>query len=467
MHRSTSLAFALGAALTVVACTELRGAATEAEAPAAAPSDEGTSLAPGGATPSDAGAGDAAVRPPADDVQCRAIWSAGSNDPACTSRHVQLIDPAALLVPSEVALARTSTGRIGIVYGDGQEMRLASFTPTTPAYATPQLVKRTVAGFIQAGATTRIAAGPQDTFHVLVQDLGPADGVGDFRVVRHIAGSPAFGAATLALSAVRQTGDAAIAVDDSGATYVTARVATANGKARVAVSRQIGTAAFTALPNVAADLPLHLDSAPQSALVVDPGGALHIVYHHDADTMYSFPRYHAFGGTEWTYRKTLDNQVPEGFAGYGAKLVVSGGHKVAAFFFVRTNVLGAKTAEVRVASWDDDDVPPEVETIAKNLPTETAIRYRLALGVDGAGLVHVAVVHPNGDGGYLEYDRQKLVAGKKTWVAETIDSDVLGPIENESADASVDMFVEPGGRPHIAYRSGKDGRVRYATRFDR
>ena len=47
--------------------------------------------------------------------------------------------------------------------------------------------------------------------------------------------------------------------------------------------------------------------------------------------------------------------------------------------------------------------------------------------------------------------------------ASVVDSDVLSNLST----AYVDLVVDDHARPHIAYVSAKDGKVKYATRFDR
>jgi hypothetical protein len=47
---------------------------------------------------------------------------------------------------------------------------------------------------------------------------------------------------------------------------------------------------------------------------------------------------------------------------------------------------------------------------------------------------------------------------------DVVDLEVLGPA---GAAARVDLVVDETARSHIAYISGRDGKVRYATRYDR
>jgi len=58
--------------------------------------------------------------------------------------------------------------------------------------------------------------------------------------------------------------------------------------------------------------------------------------------------------------------------------------------------------------------------------------------------------------------------GSITWLTDTIDENALGTDLTATApNAFAAIVVDAAARPHIAYRSGKDGNVYYATRFDR
>ncbi|MCK5800808.1 MAG: hypothetical protein KAI47_26655, partial [Deltaproteobacteria bacterium] len=65
--------------------------------------------------------------------------------------------------------------------------------------------------------------------------------------------------------------------------------------------------------------------------------------------------------------------------------------------------------------------------------------------------------------GVLEYRRQVLIAGNKTWITDVVDDDVVS-VETAS---HVALWVEPRGRPHIAYFNGRTKKLMYATRDDR
>lgn len=87
------------------------------------------------------------------------------------------------------------------------------------------------------------------------------------------------------------------------------------------------------------------------------------------------------------------------------------------------------------------------------------------MAVDKFALVHLAIIRPTSTtAGYLEYRREaRDASGSTKWLSDIVDPDVL----SDTSDAFVDLVVDENARPHIAYRSGKDLKVRYATRFDR
>jgi hypothetical protein len=111
---------------------------------------------------------------------------------------------------------------------------------------------------------------------------------------------------------------------------------------------------------------------------------------------------------------------------------------------------------------------PQIEILQQQIPSSDPAEpaYRVAMAVDKFGLVHLAMVLPSTPPtrGTLDYVRQTRGAdGTTKWLTDTVDDDVLTAL----TPAFVDMVVDENARPHIAYRSGKDGTVRYATRFDR
>lgn len=471
MRRSlTGLVVAFGGAALSLACTELRTAEREDATPADAPAGNGD------ITPAQL------VKPPEDatpkaapaDRACAEAWTVEvKTDTGCSPRQVRLVDPDIALDATSVSIARTPAGRVGIVYNAESSstagmMRLATLTPAAPGFAAPKLLVRTGGRYEHLGFATRIAASAPDTLHVLAHDIQDVDGIGDLRLFELAASATGFSPPELVVPSVRRGAELGLAVDPSGTTFVSARVTSAANKTRVAAFRQVGSGAYEPLPDLASALfPQGVVAAGATSLHVDGSGRLHALYQTAEFPGASNPRYHTFDGKEWSYRKTLDNQRLEGIAGYSPRIATFGNKKLAVYFFRRSGQpAGSATAELRLATWEGTDDEPEVQVLEAAIPApdEKAPQYRVAMAVDGFGLVHLAFVSPGYEGeSRLEYRRQVIVAGSKSWLTDVIDGDVL----SETSDAFVDLVLDDGARPHIAYRSGKDLRVRYATRFDR
>ncbi len=140
--------------------------------------------------------------------------------------------------------------------------------------------------------------------------------------------------------------------------------------------------------------------------------------------------------------------------------------KVAVYFsFKSPSTL--QRAELRLATWERSGDAPSIELLDQSIPFDDATHpaYRVAMAVDRWGLIHLVIVRPSAAGaGYLEYKRQARGSdGTTTWLSDIIDPDVI----SDASRALVDLVVDDRGRPHIAYVSGKDLKVRYATRYDR
>ena len=89
------------------------------------------------------------------------------------------------------------------------------------------------------------------------------------------------------------------------------------------------------------------------------------------------------------------------------------------------------------------------------------------MAVDKYGLVHLAIISVQSESSaILNYQRQVQQDGGGTkWMSDTIDPEVFGG--EGTIYAAVDMVVDDNARPHIAYFSGLDNKVHYATRYDR
>jgi hypothetical protein len=244
-------------------------------------------------------------------------------------------------------------------------------------------------------------------------------------------------------------------------------VATDTSSAKVAAWEAPLGGAFLALPDLAADVALDVvPRAGATSLFVDRAFQLHAIHHYPVVAAASAPRYNALAGATWTARKTVDFNS-SGISGYDPHVAAFGNSKFAAYFVRRsTSTPGAATADLRLATWEAASDTPRIEVIEQSIVSTDVTRpgYRVAMAVDKFGLVHLVFARPVIEAeGYVAYIRQVRSPSGTRWVRDVIDgdafSDLVGP--------EVDILVDEMARPHIAYVSGKDGRVRYATRFDR
>jgi hypothetical protein len=201
------------------------------------------------------------------------------------------------------------------------------------------------------------------------------------------------------------------------------------------------------------------------SMIFGTSGAVHLVYQCTEVPNFSTPRYHTNAGSAWSYRKTLDNAVFDGVSGISPTIGLSGDAKVSAFFFRKAGQSPPAVADLRLASWVLADDTPTVEILDQSIPAddETNPMYRVAMAVDHYGLIHLAILRPVANTGYLSYQRQTIVAGKVKWLSDVVDDNVMTAIDQ----AHVDIVVDENARPHIAYSSSVDGNIYYATRYDR
>lgn len=466
----------------IVACNGLKDAAEAPpdEGDAGAPPDDGAPGSDaGGARAADAGPDGAAAPPP--DFECADAWVTTTKKKSeCAPRQVTIVDSDIAIDATGVSIARTSAGRIGIVYNsettaESGEMRLVHFVPTTSSF-TPHVIKRAQGDYAHAGYTTKIAASPPDTLHVLAHDVDDVSSSGDVVEVRLVDGTEPLSvpdASDLVASAVKRPTELALAIDGSGTRFATLRIATgttdAGGTvARLAAATKPAAAGFSAMPDLATGLlPDEAPGTGAASLAFDGSGQLAVLFHHCNLYAHSTPRYRTFNGTSWSYEKTIDNAAFDGLAGYSPRVAAHGPRKTAAYFFRKAGQSTPATAELHLATWTLPSDTPVVEIVDTGIPSvdPMAPHYQVAMAVDRFGLVHLAIIRPeSATSGYLEYRRQVPVAGGGTkWLSDIVDPDVL----SDASDAFVDMIVDDAVRPHIAYRSGKDLEVRYATRYDR
>lgn len=412
---------------------------------------------------------------PPEDFSCKEPWTkAKKTNASCAPRQVRIVDSEEAFLANGVSIARTSAGRVGIVYDsafdfeDG-ELRLAHFVPKSEAYTAPKIVKeRSEFDRMHFGRRVKVAAVGSDTLRVLSYDFDNDSATGRVVIRNLVGGASLLSAPVDAFTEdIAPESEIALATDPAGNTYAAALISTDRGVAKLSVSKLIPSKPLTSLGNLATDL--LTDGAPgvgSASLFVDAAGQLHALFHDSRGGIITQPRYRALAGTTWTSPKTVDNTAHNGQCGFSPSLVTYGTKKYAAYFYRKAD---QSSADLRIATWESSADRPHTEIILENIPSEgdTTPAYRAAMAIDRYGLLHLAVIAPNAleaGGGYLEYHRQtRDGSGTTKWLSEVIDPDVL----SSESRSFVDIVVDDAARPHIAYLSANDRKVKYATRFDR
>lgn len=466
------------ALVAAIACSDLKHA--EDEPP---PGDDG-----GGTTDGPVGGGDGAAdgesaedggdagQPPVD-FECTEAWTKATKTKSeCAPRQVKIVDSDGRPDTEDISIAHTSAGRVAIAYYapefiDQGDMRLLHFIAANGSF-TPAMITRPGGLALQAGYDVKLAASNPDTIHVLAHDVDDTTS-GDVVAMKLVGGIEPLTDPELVVAGVQQKTQLAFSADGSGNLFATAlfRTGTKDGGgtlAKLVARKKVGAAAFASMPDVITDLTP--DDAPgvgATSLFVDGAGTLNLLYQFCDAQFSSQPRHHLFDGSNWSLRKTVDNGALDGFSGFSPRLAVSGTKKIAAYFYRKGAQAGTATADLRVATWTLASDMPAIEIVDQGIPSadQGAPRYRVAMAVDKFGLIHLAVVRPaNATSGTLDYVRQTRVAGGGTkWLSDIVDEEVLG----DGQEAAVDIVVDENARPHIAYRSAADLKIRYATRYDR
>jgi hypothetical protein len=471
--RGAALALVLGAlGLAANACTDFKKG-DDGVADAGAPGVDGGS--PDALALADAGGDAGIVAPPTDDI-CDEPWTKlNKTKPACQDRRVVVLQKDVEGV-NGVSIARTDDGRVAIAFNDTQggngpgaksDLRLALFSSTESVTAPPVTSPFNGGPDTKIGLQRKLVAGPNNVMHMLyTQD-------GQLRYVRMDPGKTSFSTPEPVASALGPNSQIALGVAPDETVHI-AYVKDGAGTLHHVVRK----------PNGQQSTQLTLDTKFEReipgngnlSLYIESDGTPNLAYHQPHPFgIDSAPRHRAFTGQQWTDRHTFDNNVPDGVSGFDVQLALLGQEKRAAYFYWPSGQSISPThSQLRVAKWSVPFEPDQIqyELLLDKLPTPMVseqvprFRFRVAMAQDRAGLLHLAIVVPNGSAntGVLEYKRQTKVPGGVKWISDIVDDDVLGGVDDA---ASVDLVVDAAFRPHIAYRSGRDRNVYYATRFDR
>jgi hypothetical protein len=410
----------------------------------------------------------------AQDFDCPLAWvSVSAVKPECAPRQVRVVDESARVGVTGVSIARTAQGRVGIAYNsvDNADMGsafLAHFAPKSPGYRTPTIVSRARGLSSFDGYSSRLAAIAPDTLAVLSFDR---EGLSGEVHIRKLVGGAEPLTDELLVTGVKSPTELALAADSTGTLYAAVRIATTPGVARLATYIRPNTGPIVALGDIARSL--RTEVAPwmgAASLHVDSTDQVHLLYAFNdpvTEPQHSIPRYHTLAGSVWSDRKTVDNAVIGGLSGLNPRIAAFGTKKSAAYFFRKAQQAPPETVELRLATWDSSLDAPQIEILEQKIPAADLQNpsYRVAMAIDTLGLVHLVVsVVLQPDIGNVRYMRQvRLPSGAIKWLTDVVDGDAVANRD----PALIDLVVDENARPHIAYRSSKDGKLRYATRFDR
>ncbi len=486
MRLSRGLAFVSITAAVLSACTGLKQADPPAGTDASVPEEDASTLPPDGPdaskkdadSPKDAATdatdgGPSLPDSPADTACGLATdaWAKTAKSAGCSDRKVFLLESWTTdtlpFFARSVSIARAKNGRVGVaVNGETNveegSLRIRTFNPNMTGFGST-LVKIDPLPFENVGAAVRMAAGNDDTFHLVYQrDTSQAGGP---VVYRKLPANNTFTAEQQLASVGHGTKlDIAVSPTNSDVviSYFTPPTPTVAGKIE-SVLRPDATQQFA--PPIIVQGSFAKDGvigSGEHVLRYDQTGGARIAFHLSQTFSSANPKFSELTGS-WRAPKTIDNPTLDGMAGYSLGLALFGQRKSAAYFYRKA---GTTTAELRIGTWTLENDPVDVDTRDLGLlaPDPTGPQYSLALGVDGLGLLHLAYTRPtSATKCSLVYARQTRKAGVVKWLEDGIAADL--PCE-DPAGVVLSMVVDDKGRPHIAYVVAAVG-VLYATRFDR
>jgi hypothetical protein len=462
----------LASTLTLVACSSLKASEpSDAGADAASENDAGSQDAQGdsGPLPVPDSAPDTACGLPANP------WSATTKtDSLCADRRVyQLESWSSAGSPAEVnslALAVAKNGRVGVAVNgitdvEQGDLRIRAFVPASATFTLPApLVKVPSSSFENVGASVRMVAGNDDTFHLVYQR--DASQSGGSVVYRKLPASNVLGAEQAVVSVGHGT-ELGIAVSpktsDVLVSYYVPPTAAQAGELDTRL-RPDATQVFATPLTVQRSFALDgVVGNGQHTLLFDAFGAGHVAFHLSQTFSSAVPRYSMLGAGVWSLSKTIDNNRLDAIAGYSLSLAVDDQTKYLAYYH---RAQGATTAELRVAKWSLDGDTPAVDVRDKTVLADdpTTPRYAASLAVDKLGLLHLAYVRPtSATQCQIGYQRQVRAKGQVTWLEDIV---VPSFVCRDRVDMAIALRVDASARPHIAYAITGDG-IYYATRFDR
>jgi hypothetical protein len=394
------------------------------------------------------------------DFECSEPWTRGASrtHAECLPRQVVVIE-SGVADPTSISVAHTAAGRVGISYeypqgADVSELHLALFPGATlPSPSAAPITILSDGPMDRVGVRNALAASGTDDLYLAYLEVSSFGNAVNYCRV----GACQPSSIEQVVGNFASSGELSITVDSTGK----ATVAAFNPSTGILSSYQ-RTSTWSAAKTIKSGIDTAAAGAGQVRLVTDANDLPVAALHFTMAVGQAQPRYSEFDGTFWSTPKTVDNAGVNGLFGFSIGVGLYSGMHYSAYF----GQSGAGVVDLRLASWRANSDVPDVSVVVQALPVADFANplHRSAIAVDKWGLVHLAILEPQSPGGgVLEYRRQVVVGGATKWIADIIDDAAVG-----SGDPSlVDLVVDDSGRPHIAYFNQANGKVFYATRFDR
>ncbi|MBW2733289.1 MAG: hypothetical protein JRH20_12925 [Deltaproteobacteria bacterium] len=397
------------------------------------------------------------------DEPCLELWTESTGEGACAGRRVVEIAKG-VLDSSDVAIAVTSENRRVVIayqnylWADEAKLHLTSFGVEPGAAIT----RRELEGLsvVRMGDAFDLAPSVAgDTVHLMRADLESSTN-GEITYQSVDGETLQLGNASLLANDVSAKTKVGVFEANNGeifGLYYNDLNGTIYWRRRIAADQGWSAATtVTGLSNVDGI------GAGHFALARQHNGLPALVYTFTVSDG-SQPRYLQFNGSDWAIPKTVDSVFGEAYGGYAATLAIIGTRRVVAHISL-TEVFA-----LRLAEWEGVDDVPKISVLDEG-PVSDPERpaHDLALAKDNYGLLHLVLIdpgkhYPDTSSGSLDYWRQHTVDGATRWIRDVIMKDVA----NGMGRSWVDLQVDGGGKPHIAFYNGTTGQVLYVTRDDR
>lgn len=411
------------------------------------PTDGGPDDAPLDASP------DAAFVAGPVDFECSVPWIdlAGDDPDGCGGRSIHPVAED-LTVVSDVAVARTGSGRVAVAYNsmefaDRGSLEIRVLDEASKAELDRETIDPTAMMGETVGTAIALEAGVRETFHLvywLRSDFGSEV------LYRRLREDGLLTDAEAVDTSVSRTGTVDLVVVSNGDVHA-AWHDDGSGLHRTRMRR--GSDGEWLDPfDLDEDLDTRSPGPGAIAIAAGAGDTVHVAYRWSPGPFNTIPRYRVLAGGSWSIRTTIDNNAGDRQSGVGIDLTVFGDERAAAYVDWVDS-----TAEIRLAEWTEGgEIGVGVLVPGLSLEMRPPV-YPLAMRVDGRGLLHLLVLHVMSTGSLLEYRRQTPSGTGERWLRDVVATDLPA----EPYDTVVDLDVDESRRPHIVWFAGGD--VHYAT----